>query len=170
MGKARRCRSVVIGAGVAVLGTVGACPPANAAVRHGTPRRRPGHVPHAYVYKFQLAENGNDMHADCGGPLPVIRHALLRPASANTTSMLGTPKAEDAEHAITVGTAAKLHVVGSLAGDVHSVCAIDNPLGSDANAVVEPGVFTWRLSRPARTIAEVIAHPATEAEVIAYDT
>jgi hypothetical protein len=41
MGKARRCRSVVLGASVAVLGTVSACPPTNAASTEATGSHAP---------------------------------------------------------------------------------------------------------------------------------
>jgi hypothetical protein len=83
MGKAKRCRSVVIGASVAALGATGACPAANAegnatnarapraaeTREHSTPRRHVErhHGPHVYKVTVGAEIRAEAPNASCAG-------------------------------------------------------------------------------------------------------
>jgi hypothetical protein len=87
MGKAKRCKTVILGASVAALGAAGSCPAANAANKaapslhasravgahaHAKPRRRvqPKTAPHGpYVYKVTIGGeiNVEKANAQCSG-------------------------------------------------------------------------------------------------------
>jgi hypothetical protein len=66
MGKARRCRSVVLGASVAALGATGACPTANAASSPGS------HGPRTVVARKHMVLRRHPRHKAV--PSPASRH------------------------------------------------------------------------------------------------
>ncbi len=59
----------------------------------------------------------------------------------------------------------KLRAKGPGASHVRNVCAMNEPEPFGQGTYAEPGVFTWRLHAPARSVAEVVRHAATEAVI-----
>ncbi len=151
---------------VAALATL--TPSADAArPRPAAPSR--GKPTAAYTYRLEVLgveRLGAEVHATCDGASAVIPGTLLRPLSANTDRFYANPRAYHEGFTVTVGAATRLVATGPLAGRVRNVCAInEKPLSDTATGEANTGVFTWRLARPARSLAALVAHPATVAVV-----
>ncbi len=179
MGKARRCRAVVIGASVAALGAMSACSTASAvnsespgshgpvegaasgratvARKHG---RHRAHHAEPFVYKLTVSLTSSEETPSCVGQNAVFR-ALLRPASNNAEHLFLPREWEEKEGEVSANTSTRLRLFGESTLKVHSIC----DLGSHKNWRASPGIFTWRLPFPARHLGEVLSYPVSEAEI-----
>jgi hypothetical protein len=118
-----------------------------------------------YAYRLGvlgLERYGNGVQAVCAESNAVIPNTLLRPVSANTNNLFRTAT-ENEEFNVTLNVGTKLVATGPFASLVTSVCAMNELLSGTRTGEASPGVFTWRLSKPARSVAAILSHPATEA-------
>jgi hypothetical protein len=191
MGKAKRCRAVVVSAGVAALAGAAACPAANGASNPPEPaaaravasppsdgvappgvaraaRVKPRHAGD-YVYTLRVVgmnRLGENVSAVCNGSNAVIPGTLVAPDSANTSQFFADPNAYHEQFNVHTDASTKLAVTGTHPEWVHSLCAINETFGARGDGAASPGPFTWRLSRRARTLAELLQHPASGVAIV----
>ncbi len=91
MGKAKRCRTVVIGASVVALGTVGTCPAANAAKDAPTPSQPVvatiAHKHDPYVYEATLGGELSSPNTSCSGATIRLARVTLSPEGRNAGAL-----------------------------------------------------------------------------------
>ncbi|MGO9763610.1 MAG: hypothetical protein ACLP1Q_20350 [Solirubrobacteraceae bacterium] len=151
---------------------------AGAAGAAGAKSARPAHKPAArtrrvseYTYKLYVTGNGPDgslVHAVCSGSEAVIPGTVLYPLSLNTGPFFVNPRVNvyDEPFNVHLGANTKLTVTGPYASEVRNVCAMNEAFGPEGNGYAWPGIFTWRLPAPARSLAELVSHPAAEAVML----
>jgi hypothetical protein len=126
---------------------------------------------HVYTYKvFVLAETptGSSVKAVCTGASAVIPGTRLREYSPDTASMFARlgKNFDNASFNVTLNTKTKLTATGPYAKQVHSVCAMnEKPISGTESGEANTSVFTWRLKQSVTSLAALVTHPATEAEM-----
>jgi hypothetical protein len=153
----KRAVAIILSASIAAL-TFVAVPVASAA------RSR------SYVYRLEVEgiegnPNSQRVPAVCTSSSAVIPDTLLHWFSPNTISMW------EATHwktfNVTLNASTRISARGPYASRVRGVADVclmnEITLSGTEAGEVNPGVFTWRLTRPARSIAAILSHPATEA-------
>jgi hypothetical protein len=124
----------------------------------------------SYVYRLEVEgidnkQNSQRVPAVCTSSSAVIPDTLVHWFSPNTISMW------EATHwktfNVTLSASTRVSARGPFASRVRGVADVclmnEITLSGTEAGEVNPGVFTWRLTRPARSIAAILSHPATEA-------
>lgn len=198
MGKAKRCRTVVIGVGAA-LAAAPAGPAGAAAPEHGSPspavarmtqrahsrrrrQQRPAAAPHGpYVYAVAIGaeiREENPNAACVGNSIRLTSVALVMPETRITEALLYRYESFWGKRAtITAGPATTITTPwssaqetreaeqnGGMVPDPHDasatapaarICAATTP--NAALGSIGEGVVTWRLPRPATSVAALLA-------------
>jgi hypothetical protein len=185
MNKAKRCQSVMLSATVA-LGAAGACPATSPArglpksaktITKSSPHRtRSGRA--TYTYKLYVIDGEGPHHESlpvgCTGQSALFPRAFLHEADEKSGPLFHYHDGEPTTFNVTLDARTRLVTKGPYASRVRTlpdVClANERPLSGTYGGTVDPGIFTWRLSRPAHNLVELTSHPATKAEITTGDT
>ncbi len=184
MGKAKRCRAIMVGASVAALGATGACPAAHATNEHSAHAQRPvvahdrgrhSHrpattaPPGGYVYEVDAEgeTSVNDANAVCSGSQIRVSGLTLSsegpdegvtkpPVVARNSFELWTknPAAWERLNTVTMGPQTTITYQHDTT-TASSMCAATTP---DANvASIGRATVTWRLPTPVDSLASLLA-------------
>lgn len=172
---------VTASSAAAALAATAACPAAsaegNAHEQAAKPRVASQHERRSprggYVYKFAVGSNENGVGVDCGSPVR-LQHVLLKGENVPAVRLAVAAQAEQKEYTVTIGASTRVRVTGALSSELsdepRSLCKLGENIGPNENGEVNPGIFTWRLARPAKSLNALLQRPATEAQIAAYET
>lgn len=119
-----------------------------------------------YTYKFGVL--GTDTHGNASsvvgsGPSETIMNTMLMPENTGANKLWEHGGSTNRSFNVTTNGDTRIVATGPGASEVHNVADLN---GGTWNAGY--GTFTWELTSPAHSVAQVVNHPATQAVVMTF--